>query len=67
MTDPRIECPTCGTSYKSSYVGLPPKEGVKGLIQCVCGTTLDVQFRSEWKVFGYALRKAARVTANSEF
>jgi hypothetical protein len=62
MNDPRVVCPTCGTTYKSSFLNLPSNPGTKGVISCVCGENLQVEFRTEWKVLGVTLRKAAHVT-----
>jgi transcription elongation factor Elf1 len=57
----RVTCPTCGTSYKTSFLNLPAKPGTKAVVSCVCGENLAIEFRTEWKVLGVTLRKAAHV------
>jgi len=44
MTDLRIECPECGTSFRTDTLKLKTGQGDKAIVQCFCGKALEASF-----------------------
>lgn len=40
----RVECPECGTSFRSDTLNLKTGHGDKAIVKCMCGKWLKAEF-----------------------